>query len=165
VKARLEGSVEAARQATALDSGYAPARVALAAALLKSGDVASARTTIDGVKDLGRVQGGYGVLARIKWAQGDTAGAAAAARAELGGQLAEHFEPGGDSARDRALAHEVLGLAYLRQKDPTRAVPHLREAEPFSDHIRALLAHPDPPLRKALERQRRANAPTPSAPQ
>jgi tetratricopeptide (TPR) repeat protein len=156
VAARCEGTVEAARKAVALDAAYPPAQVALAAALLDAGDAAAARTVIDAVKELGGLDDGYAVLARIEWAQGDSAGAMAAANKELKGRQAFGLEPGGGDLRGLAEAHEVLGRAYIQRRQLDRAAPHLLAAESLSQRVQALLASADPALARAVAKARRA---------
>src|SRR4051812_16662206 len=140
VRARQEKTVDAARRAVAIDPAYAPAQVALARALLAANDAAGAAAAIGGVKDLCHLDDGYAVLARVKWARGDVAGAIDAAQKEIsGGRRSPTIEPVSQSAIPMAEAHEVLGLAYLEQNQPDRAVPHLREAAWASPKVKELL--------------------------
>jgi predicted Zn-dependent protease len=160
VRARLEGKVELARKAVSLDPSYDPAQVALASTLLAAGEVAAARAAIERVKDLRGLDDGYAVLARVKWAEGDVAGAKEAATQELtGGRRAHAIEPGGAPAAALAQAHEVLGLFHLKAHEQEKAVPHLLEAEPYSKQVQQLLKTPDPDLRKALARRKRPKMP------
>jgi hypothetical protein len=157
VRARVAGSVELARKAVAIDVAYGPAQVALASALLKANDKTAARAAIDAVKDVAAVDGGYAVLARVKWAQADTAGAMDAAQRQLkAARPLLEIEPCSVDVRSRAQAHEILGLVYLKKNQPGKAAPHLLEAESQSKEIRELLRKPDPALRKALARHRRS---------
>jgi hypothetical protein len=157
IRARMEGTVDTARRAVAADAAYAPAQVALAAALLEAGDRSGARDAIDGVKDLGTTDEGYAVLARIKWTQGDGRGAMEAAQRQLkGGRRAPVVEPGSGDTKARSRAHEILALGYLKQGQADKAAAHLLEAQPASSQVKALLASPGPALRQALARQRRA---------
>lgn len=155
VRARVEGSVDLARKAVSLDPSYSPAAVALAALVLSSGDAAGAQSAIDRAKNLSAVEDGYVVLARIKWAQEDVAGAIDAANRALSGRQIP-IEPGGGRTVD-GQAHEILGLAYLKKGEPDKAAPHLLEAQALSGRVRSILKNPDPALRKALAKARRSN--------
>lgn len=156
IRARREGSVSAARNALAIDRSYAPAQVALAAALLAAGDKAGARAVIDGVKDLEGTDDGYAVLARICWAERNAVTAIDAARRALRTHRGPSIEPGSADVRARAQAHEILGLAYLEQGHPEAAAPHLLQAEQTSPEVQAVLKKPSLALRNALTRARRS---------
>jgi tetratricopeptide (TPR) repeat protein len=158
VKARQDHTVESARRAVAADGRYMPARVALARALLAAGDGRGARAALDGVA-LADDPEAEAVLARIRWAAGDQAGAVETAKQTLQTRRWNQREPG--ATRDVAIseAHEILGLAYLKQGQPDKAAPHLLAADPPSKEVQAVLDRPDPALRKALARARRTRRP------
>lgn len=156
IRSRIDGTLESARAAAALDPSYAPAQVALASALLASGDTAGGRKAIEGVKDLAALDDGYAVLARIKWAAGDVAGAKQAANLELKGRRSEGGEPGGIGTRGIAQAHEVLALVAIKARKWNEAASHLLLADRESKTVRELLDRPEPHLKRALaKRQRR----------
>jgi hypothetical protein len=148
--------MELARRAVALDPGYGPAQVALAARLAANGDITGARRTIDAAGDLAVIDDGFAVLARIRWAQGDVSGAIEAAERQITGrQIAA--EPGGGPPEQAAIdeAHEILGLAYLEKGALDRAAPHLLAARAAgSQKARQAVERADPALRKALMRAR-----------
>lgn len=150
IAARSDGSVDGARRAVALDPNYAPAQVALAVALLDAGNTVEARTTIDGVKNLVALDDGFTALARVKWAQGDTKGAIAAANKELKGRAAFGVEPGAGDTQAIVRAHEVLGLAYVKIGKFDQAAPHLLAAQPISKAVQDVMNGAPPPLRRAI---------------
>lgn len=155
VKARQDQSVDSAKRAVAADGRYLPARVTLARALLASGDRSGARAALGGVPVDGSPEA-EAALARIHWADGDVAGAVEAAKQALQTRHWDGREPG--ATRDAAVseAHEILGLAYVKQGQPEKAAPHLLAVNPPSKEVQALLDRPDPGLRKALARARRS---------
>jgi hypothetical protein len=159
IAARYEGTVDLARKAVALDASYPPAQVALASALLADGDPVAAQRAIERVTDLATTDDGFAVLARIQWAQGDLAGATEMAKRQLRGRDPVGLEPGGGTARGMYRAHEVLGLAYLKQAQLELAAPHLIAAEPESKRVQELLRTATPALRRAVARARRAQHP------
>lgn len=152
--ARSEGSVDRARQAVAIDPRYAPAQVALANALIDSGDVAKAKTVMQGLKSLTNLDDGFTVLARVRWAEGDAKGTIEAANKELKGRDAIGVEPGSGDVRAIAKAHELLGLAYAKQGKPEKAAPHLVLAEELSAAAREAIRDASPALRKAITKAR-----------
>jgi len=152
--ARSERSVDRARQAAAIGPQYAPAQVSLANALLDSGDVAGAKRAMDGLKSLAKLDDGFTVLARIRWAEGDTKGTIEAANKELKGRDAFGVEPGAADAHAIARAHELLGLAYAKQGKPAPAAPHLVLAEETSEAARDAIRDASPALRKAIAKAR-----------
>jgi tetratricopeptide (TPR) repeat protein len=153
--ARSEGSVDRARQAVAIDPRYAPAQVALANALVDSGDVAKAKTVMDGLKGLANLDDGFTVLARVRWAEGDAKGTIDAASKELKGRDAIGVEPGGGDAQAIAKAHELLGLAYAKQGKPEKAAPHLVLVEQTSASAREAIRDASPALQNAIAKARR----------
>jgi hypothetical protein len=157
LRARLAGTVEAARSATAIDTSYVPAQVALASALLVAGDAAGADAILHRIKDLRRLDDGFTVLARTRWALGNLAGAVDAANREINGRDMLGVEPGADDVRAIAGAHEILGLALVKKGQTRRAVPHLAAAAPFSRRVQEFLQSADPALRRAVERSKRAS--------
>lgn len=154
--ARSEGSVDRARHAVAIDPGYAPAQVALANALVDAGDVPGAKKAIEGLKNLAKVDDGFAVLARVRLADGDIKGAIEAASKELKGRDAIGLEPGDGDGHAVAKAHEVLGLAYVKQGKPDKAAPHLVLAEETSAAARDAIRDATPALRKAIAKARTA---------
>ncbi len=146
VWARYDRSVDRARQAVAIDPRYAPARVALANALVDAGDVIEAKRVIEAVKNLANLDDGFTVLARVRWAEGNAKGAIEAASKELKGRDAIGVEPGDGDVRAIAKAHEVLGLAYVKQGKPDKAAPHLVAAEETSTAVRDVIRDAPPAL-------------------
>jgi hypothetical protein len=104
---------------------------------------------------LARIDDGFTVLAQVKWARGDAAGAIDAANRELKGRDAVRVEPGGGDVRAIGAAHEILGLAYLKRGQPTQAAPHLIEAEAGSQRVQETVRNAGPALRKAIARCKR----------
>jgi hypothetical protein len=156
VKARQDHTVESARRAVAADRNYLPARVALAHALLAAGDTEGARAALEGAVGLKGDDDAEAVLARVRWAQGDVAGAEQLARGVLQTRPWKEGEPGATRARASSQAHEVLGLAYLKKGQPDKAAPHLLAVDGPSKEARVVLDRPDPALKKALARARRS---------
>jgi tetratricopeptide (TPR) repeat protein len=154
VVARSLGTVDAARQAVDLDPSYAPARVALAKALLKHGNPKEALAVMEAATGIEYLPDGYLTLALVRSANGDENGAIRAAKQELKGRKGPCIEPGFDEFNEMAQADELLGLTYLKQKRYSLAAPHLLAAAPYSEKAKALVDHPDPPLRKALAKAR-----------
>ena len=152
-KARLDTTVEAARSAVALDGRYPPAQIALSIALLESGDHAGARVALGKIANLGALDDGYATLARVAWAEGDVSAAMQAAQKQF--VSAGGFEPGSAEFSARQVAHEILGLSYMKRGQPEKAAPHLLAADAASKDVAALLERPTPALRRALARQRR----------
>ena len=161
VRARAGGTVEDARRAVGLDPSYRPAQVALASALLNAGDAAAADSVMRGVSGLGglkalaSLEDGFSILARIRWARGDVAGAIDAANRQLTGRDLLGVEPGTGDRDAIVAAHEVLALAYLKRGQPLRAAPHLIEAEPGSPRVQEIIQQAGPELQQAIARARR----------
>jgi len=126
VAARLDGSIDAARRAMALDPGYAPARTALAVALAAKGDTPAALATLAGA-DSSQSAAALIVRARIRLMAGDANGALAAAlAARNAGQRKEpEPTPSRDILRD---AEELLGLSSRALGKPLEARKHLERA-------------------------------------
>jgi len=128
VAARLDGSVEAARRAMALDPGYAPARTALAAALAAKGDTSAALTTLAGAAS-SQSAAALIVRARIKLTAGDAVGAHADALAARSARQKEpEPTPGRDILRNM---EELLGLS-------SRALGKSQEARKFLERAASL---------------------------
>ena len=149
VQARASGTAADARKALALNPKYLPARVALAAAL-RSSLPTEALTYLTPERDLATVSDGYTVLARARWALGDSAGAIEAAKQALHARAFRLIEPDARDPRPLSGAHEVMGQALLAKKRFGEAATHLKLAAPDSAVARAILADPPPGLRKAL---------------
>lgn len=156
-RARVLGTLDAARQAVVLDPSYVPAQVALGAALLRAGDALVARQVLERVpaSELGRVRGGYALLARARLAVGDLDGAVAAAAKEPGPRPMNPIEPDARDERASRDAREVAGLAHLAAHRFDQAARMLLEAAAGSASARASLEHASPELRQALVRLRR----------
>ena len=152
-RARLEATLEAARAAVAIDGKYPPANLALAVALLASGDRKGARAALGLIPDLERVDDGYATLARLDWAEGDVDGAMAAAKKQLTSQGG--IEPGFNVWPGRRIAHEILALGYLKKKRTREAARHLAEADPESDPVRSLFPDATADLKKAPAKEKR----------
>jgi len=154
VQARASGTVSDARHALALDRTYLPARVALAAALLSSSP-AEAATYLAPEHDLATVSDGYTVLARTRWALGDSAGATEAAKLALHARAFHLIEPDARDPRPVAGAHEVLGQVLLAKCRFREAATHLKLAATDSSLARNILANPPPGLQKVLQSRRK----------
>ena len=148
VQARASWTAADARKALALNPKYLP-RVALAAALLSSLPT-EALTYLTPERDLATVSDGYTVLARTRWALGDSPGAIEAAKQALHARAFRLIEPDARDPRPLSAAHEVMGQALLAKKRFGEAAAHLKLAAPHSAVARAILADPPPGLRKAL---------------
>jgi DNA-binding SARP family transcriptional activator len=119
VRARLTSSVEDAQRAISVDPQYGPAVVALAAALLKRGDVDGAKRTIESVKSLERISDGYKVEAEILLAARLPKAAAEAARKQISRGSLNPIEPDAGDPRPLREANSLLkraaeGLATRR---------------------------------------------------
>jgi hypothetical protein len=152
VQARVSGVAADGRRATELDPSYAPAQVALAAALLAT-NPKEALAHLATVQNPGALSDGYTVLARVRLALGDLDGAAKAARAELKGRQLELIEPDGRDPRPISGAHEVLGLVALQRHDYRTAAMHLRAAAADSGRARAILDNPPSGLKAVMSRR------------
>lgn len=152
IYARLEASPDAARKALSIDPGYPPAHAALAAALLETDQAAEAEAALSQIKDISRLSDGYALLARIRLALGNTAGAIASARKGLAELRSSHLEPNGSSWLPFWQLHEVLGLAYLKQEKYSLAAKSLQAAEPGSEKAAALLRTPPAALQRELRK-------------
>lgn len=126
VVARLDGSVDAARRATALDPGYAPARTALAAALAAKGDTSAALAAL-GEAASSPSAAALIVRARIKLMAGDANGALADAQAAH--NAAQKKEPEPTPTRDILRdVEELLGLSSRALGKPLEARKRLERA-------------------------------------
>jgi len=150
IQARASGTIADARHALALDPTYLPARVALAAALVSSSP-AEAATYLTPEHDLATVSDGYAVLARTRWALGDSAGATEAAKVALHARAFHLIEPDGRDPRPVSAAHEVLGQVLLAKKRFREAATHLKSAAQDSAVARHILADPPPGLQRVLQ--------------
>jgi hypothetical protein len=157
VRARLVGTVEAARGAVAIDAGYVPAKVALASALEES-DATAAQEILGKTGELALVDDGFAVLARVRWRLGDANGAAAAARKQLTGRKAIRIEPGGGDTRANAAAQTILAQTLAKKGQTDKAARLLIDAEPYSSAAHGLMESADPTLRRAIVRVRRSTA-------
>jgi hypothetical protein len=125
IVARLSGSIESARRATALDPSYGPARTALAAALAASDNAAAAIATVPG--DPSSLSAAALIeRARIKLAAGDAHGA-------LADSLACGRAPSGDPeptpGRDRTRdCEELLGFSLTALGREGQAKKHFEAA-------------------------------------
>jgi hypothetical protein len=127
VRARAWNTVDAAREAVALDPAYVPAQVALGSALMDH-DPAAARAVLERVPDLDRVPGGFVLLARSRLLMGDLSGAIDAAGKERSTMLRTvepSILPDAMAVRD---AREVAGRAFLAQGNYPRASASLLDA-------------------------------------
>jgi tetratricopeptide (TPR) repeat protein len=156
VRARLEGTVDLARKAAAIDPTYLPARMALAAALLRAGDIAGASGILESAKDLSRLDDGYAILAQARLASHDSEGAIRAARQQLTGRKLFRLEPGGGGEGAVGAAHEVLALAFVSRGQFAKAAPHVIAAESRSTRVRELMKNASPALRREVARARRS---------
>ena len=125
VAARLDGSVEAARRAMAIDPGYAPARTALAVALAGQGDTSAALAMLTGSASTMSATALI-ARARIRLAAHDAVGALADAKAAgNAGQKEPEPTPGHDLLRDM---EELLGLSSRALGKPAQARKHFERA-------------------------------------
>jgi len=135
---------------------FAPLRVALARAQLDSGDVDAAAETFAVLKNAKSVSGAVEILAAIKLAKGDPAGALKTLASE-----AVRDSVGSESdwwtGRLRRQRAEVAYQAHLALHHPAAALrPLLDAAERGSKAAQELLKKPDPPLAKAIAAARRS---------
>ena len=152
IRARVLGTADAARAALMLDDKYAPAKVALAQALLASGDAAGAATALEGVP-LDKVPGASVVQARALLQKGDSSAAAAAAHREHDVKRTDLVEPTSPAVLAEAErdADEVGGKAEVAAghvPDATRLL--LAAAVEGSTSAEATLRSGSPAMRKAL---------------
>jgi hypothetical protein len=125
VAARLDGSVEAAQRAVAIDPGYAPARTALAVALAGRGDTSAALAILAGPAS-GMSATALIARARIRLAAGDAGGAFADAQAAgNAGKKEPEPTPGRDLLRD---TEELLGLSSRALGKSAQARKHFERA-------------------------------------
>ncbi len=126
IVARLDGSVDAARRAMALDPSYAPARTALAVALAAKRDASAALATLTEAESSPSAAALI-VRARIKLMAGDANGALAEALAAR--NAAQKKEPEPTPTRDILRdAEELLGLSSRALGKPLEARRHLERA-------------------------------------
>lgn len=142
VAARLNGSIESARQAAALDGGYAPARVALAAALARQGDNDAALAALPGnASNLSA--DALLERARIKLAKSDPRGSLADVLAARKAQQSDlEPTPGRIRVRD---TEELLGLSLNGIGKKRQAKKHLEIAASLGSNKarEALSSHSD----------------------
>jgi hypothetical protein len=123
VAARLNGSIEAARRAVALDPDYAPARTALAAALAAKGETSAALASL---ARSSQSAAAFIVRARIKLSAGDANGAFAEAVAASNAREKDvEPTPRRDILRD---TEELLGLSSRTLGKSPEARRHLERA-------------------------------------
>lgn len=156
IQARVLKTVEAARNALKINPTYPPALAALAESLLTAGETAEAEAALLQIKDLTAIPDGYTLLARIRLARDDLAGAIVAARKSLTKRQSRLVEPDAGSMIPDYQANEVLGLAYLQQGKFDLAARALIAAEPRSEKAAALLRAPSDGLKRALAKLRYA---------
>lgn len=126
VLARLDGSLEAAQRAAALDAGYAPARAQLATALAAAGKSDEALALLTQGRGADRPASGWNARARINMKSGDlTAAIADAKAARTAAKREAELIPGTDTIRD---TQEILGLALMAQGRGEAAAVHLELA-------------------------------------
>lgn len=158
VRARVIGTIEAARSAVAIDPSYRPARIVLAAALLRAG---SARDALDILEPMANHYTdekvglqysftGWLTLARARLATGDPRGAAKAARRAGGVDLDDPYELLEPSGKESEW-WTVNGLASLAVQDDSRATHMLLVGATYgSREALAELQHASPAVRKCL---------------
>jgi len=127
VLARLTGTVAAAREAVALDPSYAPARTALAAALVHAGQPDQALALLAAGPDIEAAPGTRTMRAQALLAAGRAGDAVNEARRDLNANWPNAPEPFLIMSVRRD-AEETLGLALLADRRAGEAVPHLRAA-------------------------------------
>lgn len=150
--ARADGSVEAAQRAVRIGPDYAPAHAALAEALLRKGQPDKADEAMRQVRHPAALTDGYSLLARIRLARGDIAGAQRAARLVLAGRHDDPVEPAGVTTQQRIQAKEVMAQCHLRNRQYAQAARILHEIEPDSELAASLLARPDTHQRAELDK-------------
>jgi tetratricopeptide (TPR) repeat protein len=155
ILARATHTLRDAEAAVKLDASYAPARVALADALLNAGDPSAARTVLEKTAHLQRIPGAYSLLARARLTAGDPHGAIQAAQREPQ-VIGDPVEPGLPDTGSWAEAEEIKGEAYLFQQDYAAAgkvfvEAVLRGSKAALEQLRSA----NPPLREALEKMSR----------
>jgi len=153
IAARASGSVDDARRAVSLDPSYAPAQVALAAALIST-DPTEAITHLVAIRDLSVVADGHSVLARARFAVHDLDGAEKAATSAIRRRSIDQIEPDARDPRPISAAHEVLGLVFLAKRQFRKAAANLELAAEDSTKARQILEDPPPELRPFLRRRR-----------
>lgn len=142
--ARLDGSVDMARRALALDPAYAPARVQLALALAATGTRDEALALLSQGRDADRIASEWNARAKIRMMAGDIPAAIKDARAaRVAVKREAELMPGTDTIRD---TQEILGLALLAQGRAQDAAVHLELASAVGS-LKAQAALDD--LRKA----------------
>jgi hypothetical protein len=152
IDARADGTTAAARRAMAADDNYVPAKVALAAALIRGGDSSGAVELLEATPNLDATSDGFTVLACARFAIHDAKGALRAARLVFKGRRSQLIEPDVGNPWPAVEAHEIAGLAALDLKRYDDAARHLVAADFGSPRVHQLLTHPPPPLRAALRR-------------
>lgn len=152
IDARASGTVSAARRAVDEDGAYAPAKVALAAALVAAGDAQTAVKLLGTTPKLDATSDGFTVLARARLAVHDLRGAIRATRSVFTGRQMELIEPDAGNRWPVVEAHEIAGLAALELRRYDDAARHLLAADFGSAKVHDLLDDPPPPLRRALHK-------------
>ena len=146
VLARSLGSEAAAQEAVALDPGYAPARLALASALIEAGQFERSLRELD-APGLRAYPGASATRARALLMLGRVHESARAARHELLQVTGSGVEPY-EAVLIQADAEEVLGRALIADHHATEGRDHLRSAAAMgSTTARELLTrleHPEP---------------------
>ena len=127
VLARLEGKVPLARDADSRQPAYAPARVALAAALVEAGEAREALALLKSTPALEATPGTHTIRARALIALGRPRDAVAEARRDRDGSWPDAPEPFLMAAVRRD-AEEALGHALLADHRSKEAAVHLRAA-------------------------------------
>jgi tetratricopeptide (TPR) repeat protein len=158
-RARILGGLEPAKQALGLDPTYAPAKVALAAAMLASGQATEARDLLEQVPNLGSTSDGLTVLARARLKARDLGGAQKAAQLALRGRNIDLVEPDARDPRPELGAHEILGMISLEKKQYSEAAKHLLIAAQNSADAQSALANANSDFRRAIEKARKRKKP------
>ena len=157
ILARTKGTEGAAHLALALDPAYVPAKVALAAAMIRAGRADDARALLEQVPDLGSTPDGFAVLAQARWKMGDVSSARKAAQLALtqSSLPTPGAEPDARDPRPQLSAHETLGLVALEKKQYADAARHLLLAAQNSAEAEAVLANANAEFRRAIDKARR----------
>jgi hypothetical protein len=119
VRARLHGSVRAAREALAVDASHPPAQVALGRALIAAGQLSEGTAALKKIPEstLRKTHGGMAALGRALLLTGNPNEAITAARVTVNtygcGDDYERNGSGPFNARVKAEAQETIGLANL----------------------------------------------------
>jgi hypothetical protein len=146
VRARALGTVEAAEAALQIDGKHVPAKIALAAAYERKGELKAAMDILKAIPALGEFVGAPLLMARVALAMGDVRLAAETAGKESS-DPSHHFEPvsGMDKAKEGKL---FAGDAWLRLHQADKALTSYLLAQSLGEQ--RLLA-PDESLLQAME--------------